>query len=308
MTLELDPAAALIATCARCTFDDRQRRDIRAVLERGVDWERVLALAEKNFVLPLLFESLETLRELVPEAVYAWLAKQRKLVRFRGGLFVDELIRISASLEATGITVLHYKGPVSSELLYGDRFRRTYFDLDFLVRREDLHAVSNLLRNDGYRADLDLDALSQEHFEREQKEHTFTSGLLCVEPHWSLTARRYPFPIDYARTLEARRRLRSWRNEDSHVRAGGHVAGAEHGGREGKVEAVADGDGRRATVPVDGALSRGVCASAREAPRLRTNLLVGAHLAETLLEAPIPAAIRARIQANSRRSRASRRE
>ena len=84
MTLELDPAAALIATCARCTFDDRQRRDIRAVLERGVDWERVLALAEKNFVLPLLFESLETLRELVPEAVYAWLAKQRKLSVVRG--------------------------------------------------------------------------------------------------------------------------------------------------------------------------------------------------------------------------------
>ena len=50
MKLELDPAAALIATCARCTFDDRQRRDIRAVLERGVDWERALALAEKNFV------------------------------------------------------------------------------------------------------------------------------------------------------------------------------------------------------------------------------------------------------------------
>ena len=202
MKLELDPAAALVATCARCTFDDRQRRDIRAVLERGVDWERVLALAEKNFVLPLLFESLETVRELVPEAVYARLAKQRKLAKFRGELFVDELIRISASLEAAGITVLHYKGPVSSALLYGDRFRRTYFDLDFLVRREDLHEVSNLLRNDGYRAEHDLDALSQEQFEREQKEYTFTSGLLCIEPHWSLTARRYPFAIDYAQLWE----------------------------------------------------------------------------------------------------------
>jgi hypothetical protein len=298
MTLELDPAAALIATCARCTFDDRQRRDIRAVLERGVDWERVLALAEKNFVLPLLFESLETLRELVPEAVYAWLAKQRKLVRFRGGLFVDELIRISASLEAIGITVLHYKGPVSSELLYGDRFRRTYFDLDFLVRREDLHAVSNLLRNDGYRADLDLDALSQEHYEREQKEHTFTSGLLCVEPHWSLTARRYPFPIDYARLWERAvaydlggTKIRTFAPEDMLLVLS--MAGAK--GKWKRLQMVTDV--AQLYRSMDPSLAVSALAHAKRLGCERI-LLVGAHLAETLLQAPVPAAIRARVHAD----------
>jgi hypothetical protein len=298
MKLELDPAAALIATCARCTFDDRQRRDIRAVLERGVDWERALALAEKNFVLPLLFESLATLRELVPEAVYAWLAKQRKLLRFRGELFVDELTRISASLEAAGITVLHYKGPVTSELLYGDRFRRTYFDLDFLVRREDLHAVSNLLCNDGYSAEHDLDALSQEQFEREHKEYTFTSGLLCIEPHWSLTARRYPFPIDYAQLWERAvvcdlggTKVHTFAPEDTLLVLS--MAGAK--AKWMRLQMVTDvAQWYRS---MDPALAVSALAHAKRLGCERI-LLVAAHLAETLLQAPVPAEVRARVRAD----------
>ena len=199
MKLDLDPEAALLVACARCTFDDRQRADVRAAVERGVDWPRALALAEKNYVLPLLFESLKGLRDSVPAAAYQQLATQRKFLRFRAELFSDELIRVSAALDAAGITVLHYKGPVSSELLYGDRFRRTYLDLDFLVRREDLREVSRLLRSAGYRCEIDSGTEElRRHFERDQKEYAFVSGLICIEPHWSLTARRYPFPIDYA--------------------------------------------------------------------------------------------------------------
>ncbi|HVN33856.1 MAG TPA: hypothetical protein VMU96_01235, partial [Casimicrobiaceae bacterium] len=67
MKLELDSAAALVVVCARCTFDDRQRADIRATIERGMDWRRALALAEKNYVLPLLCEALTACRDVVPE-------------------------------------------------------------------------------------------------------------------------------------------------------------------------------------------------------------------------------------------------
>jgi Uncharacterised nucleotidyltransferase len=300
MKLELDPAAALIAICARCTFDDHQRVDIRATLERGVDWPRALALAEKNYVLPLLFEGLEQVRDLVPEAVYERLSRQRKLLKLRVELFADELIRVSASLEAVGITVLHYKGPVSSELLYGDRFRRTYFDLDFLVRREDLHEVSRLLRSDGYTAEHDLDALSQEHFEREQKEYTFSSGLVCIEPHWSLTARRYPFPIDYARLWERAvvcdlggTKVRTFAPDDMLLVLS--MAGGK--GKWKRLQMVTDVAQLYRSMDPDLAVS--ALAHARRLGCERI-LLVGAHLAQTLLEAPIPAAIDARIHADYR--------
>lgn len=297
--LELDPAAALITVCARCTFDDRQRADIRAVVERGVDWQRALALAEKNYVLPLLFESLKGLRDIVPAAAYQQLATQRKFLRFRAELFSDELIRVSASLDAAGITVLHYKGPVSSELLYGDRYRRTYFDLDFLVRHEDLREVSRLLRGDGYRCEIDLATEElRQRFERDQKEYAFVSGMICIEPHWSLTARRYPFPIDYAGLWE---------------RAVVHDLGGTQVRTFGPMDMLlilsmvgAKGQWKRLQMvtdiaqfyrSMDSAIAEPVLEQARRLGCERI-LLVGAHLAETLLEAPIPAPIGARIDAD----------
>lgn len=296
MKLALDAEAALLVTCARCTFDDSQRADIRAVLERGVDWQRVLALAGKNYVLPLVFESLTgDLQNLVPAAAYLQLATQRKFLKFRAELFYDELIRLSGLLESSGITVLHYKGPLASELLYGDRYRRTYFDLDFLVRYEDLAEVSRLLRNEGYRCELNLEKDSLEHFEREQKEYAFVSGLICVEPHWSLTARRYPFPIDYSSLWKravvhdlGTAKLRTFSSADMLPILS--VVGAK--GKWKRLQMVTDVaqfyrsmDAALAQPVLDHALSLGC----------ERILLVGAHLAEVLLEAPIPTAIRARL-------------
>jgi hypothetical protein len=292
----LDAEAALLVTCARCTFDDRQRADIRAILGRGVNWQRVLVLAEKNYVLPLLFESLSgELRDLVPDDAYLQLAKQRKFLKFRAELFYDELIRLSGILETSGISVVHYKGPLASQLLYGDRYRRTYFDLDFLVRSEDLSEVSRLLRNEGYRCDVNLEKDSLEHFEREQKEYAFVSGLICVEPHWSLTARRYPFPIDYAslwqRTVVhdlGSAKLRTFSSADMLLILS--VVGAK--GKWKRLQMVTDV--AQFYRSMDAALAQPVLDHARRLGCERI-LLVGAHLAEVLLAAPIPAAIRARL-------------
>jgi hypothetical protein len=299
MRLELDSAAALVVACARCTFDDRQRADIRATIERGVDWPRALALAEKNYVLPLLFESLTTCRDLVPESIYQQLAAQRKLLKFRAELFINEFLRVSAELEAAGITVLHYKGPVSSDLLYGDRYRRTYFDLDFLVRREHLPEVSRLLRDRGYHCDVDLPTEeSRDRFEHDQKEYAFVSGLLCIEPHWSLTARRYPFRIDYPGL---------WERAAVHELGGTQVrtfspldmllilsmVGAKaKWKRLQMVTDIAQFYRSMQTELAQPVLDRAVGLGCERI------VLVAANLAETLVEAPIPAPIRRRIDAD----------
>jgi hypothetical protein len=201
---------------------------------------------------------------------------------------------LSELLESAGIPVLHYKGPLASQLLYGDRCRRTYFDLDFLVRRDDLRAVSRLLRDAGYRCDADP-AESQEHIEREQKEYAFVSGLICVEPHWSLTARRYPFPIDYASLWEqavvydlAGVKLRTFCPADMLLILS--VVGAK--GQWKRLQMVTDV--AQFYRSMDSTLAEPVLEHARQVGCERI-VLVGAQLAETLLEAPIPAAIRARI-------------
>jgi hypothetical protein len=299
MTPALDTAASLVAIAARGTFDARQREDLHAIIDAGVDWPRVLALAEKNYVIPLLFESLDAdFVRSVPQGVWQRLAAQRKFLKFRAELFCDELERLSGVLDASGIPALHYKGPVCSQMLYGNRYRRTYFDLDFLVRRQDLDAVSRLLLDQGYRCNLDLDRDERDHFEREQKEYAFVSGMICVEPHFSITARRYPFPVDYeaiwarATTYDfSGTPLRTFAPRDMLLILS--VVGAK--GKWKRLQMVTD------VALCYGSLDAPSAALSLEDARelgCERILLVGAHLAGTLLGAPISAAISARIDAD----------
>jgi hypothetical protein len=299
--IELDSAAALVAVCAKCTFDEEQRGQIRALLEKDIDWTRVLALAEKNYTLPLLFESLTgDLVDLVPRAVYERLAQQRKFLKFRAGLFCDELVRLSAVLNSAGVDVLHYKGPLVSETLYGDRYRRTYFDLDFLLKPADLDFVSELMTREGYRCNVDLGKDVKESFERDQKEYAFVSGLLCVEPHWSLTARRYPFPIDYAGLWERAAtcqfdsaKLLTFAPRDMLVILS--IVGAK--GQWKRLQMVTDI--AQLYRSMDSSLAPQVLSDARDLGCERI-VLVAAHLVKVLLDAPVPEPIVERIRQDKR--------
>ena len=92
--------------------------------------------------------------------------------------------------------MISYKGPTTSALLYGDVTLRTFGDMDFLVKRADLDALCDLLRE--RLQNLWTGTPDQkELMELEQKEYCFVSGPFSVEPHWSITARRFPFDIEY---------------------------------------------------------------------------------------------------------------
>jgi hypothetical protein len=297
VNVDLDPAAALVVTCSRCTFDDRQRSDLREILSRPIDWKRALMLAEKNYVTPPLFESLVgDLVPLVPPEVHAHLVIKRRFLKFRAQLFCDELMRLHPILEDAGIRVLHYKGPVASERLYGSRYLRTYFDLDFLVARDDLEAVSQLLIREGYKRTDDLAGHEQDHFEREQKEYAFVSGLLCIEPHWSLTARRYAFPVDYPGLWKraiahefAGVALRTFADPDMLLILS--MAGAK--GHWERLQMITDV--AQLFKSMDEAAVAGVLANAASLGCERI-VLVAAYLASVLVETPLHEAIRARLR------------
>jgi hypothetical protein len=198
MIPRVDVESTLLLVCARGTFDSEQQTDLEVLLREDIDWERALLLAEKNYLLPLVAETLAAQPQgNVPPEVLGRLAAQRKALKFRAALFCDELLRLAELFESKGLSVLHYKGPICSDSLYGNRYRRTYFDLDFLVRRDELVSVCDLLRDEGYRCNIELSGADQGHFEREEKEYAFTSGMICLEPHFSLTANRFSFPVDY---------------------------------------------------------------------------------------------------------------
>jgi len=299
MIIELDNAAQLITQAARC--ESSQPEEILNLLRSDLDWARVLQLAERNYVIPLLHEALTNAApELTPSSVFEQLGMQRKHLRFRARIFCDELARLAGLLAEADISVLHYKGPISSDMLYGDVYRRTSFDLDFLVRKSELGAVCRLLQEQNYSCNVDLPEVQRIQFEREQKEYAFTSGLVCVEPHWSITANRYNLHLDYERLWDRAvahdfegTDLLTFSRPDTLVLMS--VVGAK--GKWKRLQMVSDiAQLYKQLDPLD---TEEALTLAKELGCERM-LLVGSRLASSLLGAPLPEAILSRCRADAR--------
>jgi hypothetical protein len=96
---------------------------------------------------------------------------------------------------------------VTAEEYYGSVTLRNFNDLDFLVRREDVVAMVELLETEGYRNSEELTRQEFDHYVAEFKEFLFTRGEISLEPHWSLAGRRYPFDTDYEGFWRRSRRI-----------------------------------------------------------------------------------------------------
>src|SRR5256886_10494233 len=71
----------------------------------------------------------------------------------RSTLFPYTTLFRSGRFAAAGIAAVPVKGPTLAALAYGDLARRESFDLDILVRRQDVAPAADLLRSLDYRAD-----------------------------------------------------------------------------------------------------------------------------------------------------------
>jgi len=105
---------------------------------------------------------------------------------------VKELVWLSDLLGSVGISFVSFKGPLLSQLIYGDPAVRFSHDIDILVDVAEVDAVINLLLGNGYELGIGNHWPSDERkksvFAKINHHITFrskSSGLL-VEVHWKL--------------------------------------------------------------------------------------------------------------------------
>jgi hypothetical protein len=203
------PEERLLVLCARTRIDALCAEHIRRLLRGDIDWGYVLNLASSHHLLPLLYWNLNrTCRDALPTNVFISLWTDFEYITCRNKALSLELIRMVKLFDAHGISVIPYKGPAAAVFFYGDVALREFGDMDFLVRRQDLPRVCELLELEGYRRTQTLTSAQQRHHEREAKEYEYcrrdTLGqnqfaqTVYLEPHWSITMRKFPFPIDYS--------------------------------------------------------------------------------------------------------------
>lgn len=164
-------------------------------LFRGVDWRRLLLLAEEHGVLGQLAACLkDESAVVVPPEIKQSLLEPRRAQNFLTLRLTAELFRLLELFTAQGISALVIKGPVLAAQAYANPSVRTYGDLDFLVRQRDIRRTTELIIASGYEAAVSLAAIDAGKLPGQYLFWNPDSKLL-VELHNDLTLRYFPNPL-----------------------------------------------------------------------------------------------------------------
>ena len=176
-------------------------------INRMIDWEKFLYLADRHRVIPWVDKASERLRESgAPEEVIKRLAHATRANTARMMRLMGERIRILDLFKSAGIAALPLKGPALALWLHGNLQLRQVRDLDILVHPGDVDRALEVLIRGGYSfvGNTGLFTLSPKHSvpkakkrriykrHRNQCELIHDQRKINVEIHWSLSLRLYP--------------------------------------------------------------------------------------------------------------------
>ena len=172
-------------------------RDVDRLPElfRGIDWPRLLLLAEEHGVLGQLWACMNNdgAAAASPEIKQS-LLERRRAQNFLTLNLTAELFRLLELFGKQGISALAIKGPVLAAQAYADPSVRSYGDLDLLVLQRDIHRVTELMIASGYEAVVSLNAIDAGKIPGQYLFSHPVSKLL-VELHNDLTLRYFPRPL-----------------------------------------------------------------------------------------------------------------
>ncbi len=228
------PEHELILRCCAVSGAFADTRALSELVERGLDWDRFLALANRNSVTPVVAARLgaEGVARL-PAQVTRALRLGYEINALRCNHLARCAVEIVDAFASGGVAAIAIKGPALAVSAYGDLAMRVFGDLDFMVRLEDLpHAAAALERrgysSPAYRADV----VESGFFPDVALD--FARPDSVVDLHWRLSPGYFPFaPAGeqiWNRTSEIEllgRRLRTLGPADSILFHACH--GAKHG-------------------------------------------------------------------------------
>jgi hypothetical protein len=191
--------AELLVHCARLDIDQARAERVCALLDGEIDWTRVLAMAQRNALIPLLYFQLQ---KIAPDKIPAERLKELR-DRFQNNsalniLLTGEMVSLLDLFEQNQIPAVPYKGPALSVAIYGKLSLRQFADLDILVPEKDVWKATELLIERDYRAHFVIPARKRSTFIRLSYVRLFKrdSDGATVELHWRLTPRFFGSSFD----------------------------------------------------------------------------------------------------------------
>jgi len=193
----LPPEAELLLCSARFETPACSQRVVE-LINGGIDWPKLLRIAEEHHVLPLLFRSVATSeRAVVPASVRETLHRFWLGNALRNLFVTREFLRMNAILETNGIPCLGFKGPILAASAYGDLSLRQFGDLDVLVPADRFLSAKSLYLAEGY---SDPKPSSPASDKEGLKDVALLSpdGQILVELHSRFASEHFSFNLDDA--------------------------------------------------------------------------------------------------------------
>src|SRR5262245_46575665 len=92
---------------------------VRNLVNTGIDWQVLLALATRHCVRPLLFKNLKLVCwDSVPEKIQLELTSFNKANIQKNLLFTGELLRLQSLFEKNAVAIAAFKGPILAQSVY----------------------------------------------------------------------------------------------------------------------------------------------------------------------------------------------
>jgi len=155
--------------------------------DRPIDWEAVLELAERNGLLPLLYDAVRREDLAVPEAVQQELREAFIQAAAEAAVRAKELRRVVSALDHARIPVILLKGAALALSAYRNPGLRLMNDVDMLLRREDLPEALQVLKRLGFHSAGGLSGAALDFAVRWGGEMTFSKrtsrGRLSLDLH-----------------------------------------------------------------------------------------------------------------------------
>jgi hypothetical protein len=189
----------LLLACAASTIDAARATRIRELAARDIDWNDLVARARRQSVLPLLFWQLDACcPDLVPAPTLQLMRDYFQQNTARNLLLTGELLSFLNALNAQGIAAMPYKGPSLAVSVYGNLGLRQFADLDILVRKADVAAATEVFLGLGFRAQCNFSEDQLQRFIRQSYVLLFQreSGKQSLELHWGIAPRYFGFEPD----------------------------------------------------------------------------------------------------------------
>ena len=124
------------------------------ILDLALDWNELIRRAKEENVVPLLFKSLKTLKEKVPESEFELLRKYYTNNSIRNMRNFSRLSPLLKAFERESLRVSLIKGARLAETIYKDWGLRRFDDYDFMVHPEEIQALHEILAKQGFWTDI----------------------------------------------------------------------------------------------------------------------------------------------------------